>query len=335
MDQNEHTAADLVNNESFINYVKKANQQDIQYWEARIKSNSEDMDIINEAREIILLLSYSKTNIEESFYTGLKARIDNTIAVQSPPAAIIRRISFIKIAAAAILAITLTFGGIYYYYVQKSVELVTIQVAYGKTRTLWLPDSSKVILNANSTLKFAKKWNDTNREVWLSGEGFFNISHVYDKSRAPLKFIVNADHCQIKVLGTIFNVHTGSDSTAVTLLQGKVKLNAVNDSTPLSPGEYALYRKDIHPIIKTTADTSVITAWVKCKYVFKSASVKEICQKLTAYYGSRYVVNNVALSRKQISGSLDLSSETVSVKTLEVLLNTNIRSEGRTYYIGN
>jgi transmembrane sensor len=335
MDQNQLTAADLVNNESFINYVKKANKQDTQYWEARIKSNAEDVAIINEAREIVLLLSYSQTNIDESFYSGLKTRIDNTITVQSPPVATVRRFSFIRMSAAAILAIAFTFGGIYYYYANKSTGLITIRVGYGQTKTLWLPDSSKVILNANSTLKFAKNWGNANREVWLSGEGLFKISHVYNKSNTPLKFIVNADHCQVKVLGTIFNVRTAPDSTAVTLLQGKVKLNAPQDSTLLSPGEYAVYRTGIHSLVKAEADTSIVTAWVKAKYIFKSASVKEICQKLTAYYGSRYVVNNEALSRKQISGSLDLSSEAVSVKTLRILLNTSIRSEGRTYYIGN
>ncbi len=50
------------------------------------------------------------------------------------------------------------------------------QTAYGETQAIELSDGSLVTLNANSILKVAT--NDDIREVWLTGEAFFEIEEV-------------------------------------------------------------------------------------------------------------------------------------------------------------
>ena len=49
-----------------------------------------------------------------------------------------------------------------------------IETQYGHLSQKELPDGSKVMLNANTTVTLSKDWKEgKDREVWLKGEAFF------------------------------------------------------------------------------------------------------------------------------------------------------------------
>lgn len=80
-------------------------------------------------------------------------------------------------------------------------ELNTIYVPYGKRSTLILADGSKVYLNSGSSLVYPVVFAKDKREVYLDGEGYFEVS-----KEARRKFIVQTSCKAIEVLGTKFNV---------------------------------------------------------------------------------------------------------------------------------
>src|SRR5690606_18122735 len=98
----------------------------------------------------------------------------------------------------------------------------TYTTAFGEVKTILLPDSSEIILNANSTLSYATHWNKSKaREVFLSGEAFFKVQEKPVAS-GYAKFVVHTGNLDIEVLGTQFNVHHRRNKTQVVLNSGKV-----------------------------------------------------------------------------------------------------------------
>lgn len=79
---------------------------------------------------------------------------------------------------------------------------ITIQSS-SDTSTLvhTLADGSIVYLEANSTLKYSKRFGKSNREIFLKGEAFFEVT-----PNANLPFEIETQNAMVKVLGTSFTV---------------------------------------------------------------------------------------------------------------------------------
>lgn len=111
-----------------------------------------------------------------------------------------------------------------------------IDVPAGQSVELLLTDGTKVWLNSKSTLIFPEKFNGKERVVKLAGEGYFNVSH---NPHYPFK--VEAGDCEIKVLGTEFNVRAYEKQRSVeaSLLKGSIMLTMkkTEERVQLNPGE--------------------------------------------------------------------------------------------------
>src|SRR5690606_17847152 len=103
---------------------------------------------------------------------------------------------------AAVFIGIILFTGLAYMFLHNNQ--VIHSTAYGQILHVTLPDSSKVILNGNTSLSYDGHWvGDDSREVYLEGEAFFSVVHTHHN----LKFIVNtSSQMRVEVLGTEFNV---------------------------------------------------------------------------------------------------------------------------------
>lgn len=115
--------------------------------------------------------------------------------------------------AASILAITLLSSYIYLY----KMGNVTIELSRGEHGVIYLPDSSKVTLNADSKLSYNKNRWFFDRGVTLSGEALFQVTKGG-------RFKVETPGAITTVLGTIFNVFSRNGVVKVTCFEGKVKV---------------------------------------------------------------------------------------------------------------
>ncbi len=85
---------------------------------------------------------------------------------------------------------------------------VTISTSKGITHTVKLPDSSVVVMNAHSRLRYPAVFTGNKRPVYLEeGEAFFTIAA--DKARP---FTVYTPHFATTALGTAFNIKAYSKS---------------------------------------------------------------------------------------------------------------------------
>ncbi|QEC51383.1 FecR family protein [Anseongella ginsenosidimutans] len=115
---------------------------------------------------------------------------------------------------------------------------ILYSTGYGEQKHITLPDSSRVVLNSNSSLSFDNNWQPQEpRSVELSGEAFFSVVHTGNNQR----FIVNTpEGMEVQVLGTEFNVYDRRGIQRVVLNSGSVRLEYKDrEAVSMAPGKWS------------------------------------------------------------------------------------------------
>jgi transmembrane sensor len=136
-----------------------------------------------------------------------------------------------------------------------------------------LPDGSKVILNSHSRLSYKDGFNGKNREVYLTGEGFFDVKHNPDKP-----FIVHTGNLKTVVLGTAFNVKALANDGAitVTVTRGKVAVQKGERLLGLlQPNEQIVYRVNLEKADRKTINADTVIAWQEKDLFFQNITMEE------------------------------------------------------------
>jgi len=91
----------------------------------------------------------------------------------------------------------------------------------GERKSFQLPDGSKVMLKAGSTLGIPTDFNHSRRDIYLEGEAYFDVTKDAQKP-----FIIHTSRMDIKVLGTAFNIkaYPGDALAEASLLTGSVEV---------------------------------------------------------------------------------------------------------------
>jgi len=79
--------------------------------------------------------------------------------------------------------------------------LQKIIVEHGKQAKITQADGTKITLDAGSVFQYPETFDGELREVYLQGEGFFEVAADVQKP-----FIAHAGNAEIEVLGTQFNI---------------------------------------------------------------------------------------------------------------------------------
>jgi hypothetical protein len=201
---------------------------------------------------------------------------------------------------------------------QNSLNEIT--VPYGKKVTLQLSDGTKVQLNAGSRFAFPQSFKGKCREVYLIGEGYFEVSK---NNMQP--FVVSTSRVDIKVLGTKFNLSAYlSDNICETvLLEGKVEIQGkgkvFNDKIDLTPNQKATYSEDNKQLIKSEIpDASRYITWINGWYDFSGEKLDRVLRKLERFYNVKFAYDSSLIENAfPISGKLDLKDSISEV--MEVL----------------
>lgn len=216
-------------------------------------------------------------------------------------------------AAAASLLIVVAVG---LYLGRDAFMYTTYMTEYGMTRNILLDDGSEVTLNANSSLKVPRNLDESDmREVWLEGEGFFQIT----KRPNHVRFAVHTNNVKVEVLGTTFNVNTRRGNTEVVLHEGRVKLTAPLLTTApvfMSPGDYAFLAASDTSFQKKLVEPAQYNAWQTNKLVFEDTPLKIVAEKIEDYYGVRIEIQDEALARRELTGTLPNNDLGIVLKAL-------------------
>ncbi|TDI85628.1 MAG: DUF4974 domain-containing protein [Caldithrix sp.] len=173
----------------------------------------------------------------------------------------------LRLAAALLIAMTS-----YWIVDQALLGRTTVLVHNGETRTVDLPDGSRVEINSGSKLVY---WRGS-RKVELEGEAFFQV----EPSREP--FSVSAGEAKVVVLGTAFNVRARKSRVTVVVDHGTVSLESVHigDKVKLQAGEMSRMEKGRSPTPAMTVDIGRFLAWREGRLVFERTPITEVFDEL-------------------------------------------------------
>lgn len=194
-------------------------------------------------------------------------------------------------AIAALAIVFLMLGSLGFYYLKPGLNTFTEVVSEkGQRKEFTLPDGSRVWLNADTRIKYRKKFNEPVREVFLCGEAYFSV--VKDASRP---FIVKTYKLDIKVLGTVFNVksYPGDKTIETTLVTGLVSIEKNADAklkdnaapVLIKPKQKAIFSISAEQIKVEPVNIDKTTSWRNGKLVFDNESIDGVIAKLQRWYG--------------------------------------------------
>jgi transmembrane sensor len=260
---------------------------------------------------------------------------------EDPPPA---RVFTIRRLLAAASIVILIVAGYFIYANSKTqaadqpVALNEIEAKKGIRSYLTLPDGTKVWLNSDSKLEYKDNFNNTVREVSLTGEAFFDV--VKDKSRP---FIVHTSDIDIKVLGTAFNVksYPKESSIEATLIHGLIEVtNKKEPASPrllLHPHEKLVYVKNcsktsadktatavkpfsVAPLPSNIADTSLVeTSWVYNKLIFDGETFREIALKMERWYNVKIHFKNEKVAAIPIHYTIENETVKEALKAMQFI----------------
>lgn len=206
----------------------------------------------------------------------------------------------------------------------------TYQTAYGETRSLRLPDGSRVVLNANSRLR-VPRWGfgNSTRQVTLRGEANFGVTHTPSHQ----KFVVKTEKgLDVIVLGTDFTVFSRKRGVRVALNKGKVRLQyregAENRQLLMKPGQLATLDPQNHIALNTIKRPEQRPAWSEKRFVFDETPLREVAYMLEESYGLQVEINDPDLADRVLVGSLRAENADQILQSISQLLDVNVIRHG-------
>ncbi|SDG46233.1 FecR family protein [Chitinophaga filiformis] len=333
------TTEDFIKDDAFQRWVKYPDAVNDAWWQAWLKVHPDKQQQVEAARAFISSLQFKARLPDQDAIAASLARNLSMIEAaerQAMPEVKVRAVRKLLwwAAAAAIIVSVVVVGK---YFVLRGPEMMTVKGYAAAVRTVWLPDSSLVRLNAGATLSYRADWKPgAKREIWLKGEAFFEIKPSATGMRAANEFVVHSDNLRIDVLGTSFNVREGGASTTVTLNTGKIRLHFKElPETPfiLDPGDFVQYQAVSNKIIRKKVNPSLYAVWKEERQYLDKVSLQDIGHYIEDTYSYHVKISNATLAKQRVSGSLSVKDEASLLETLSFALNLKIEKKGDTLFI--
>ncbi len=234
---------------------------------------------------------------------------------------------------------------------------------YGSKSKVKLPDGSLVWLNAGSILRYSSTFNVSNREVYLEGEGYFDVTR---NEQAP--FLVQTSTITIKVLGTAFNVKAypeesvvettvergavqlidpSSSSQETTILRAQQKAVVVKEAQQPNedPGEMPLL--DSKPVnikpsnyipiadmeVSSNVKTEAYTSWKDPRWIIEREKLSNFAVKLERRYNVRFVFNDEELMDYVFSGKFEDETLDQVLEAMKLTAPITYRVKQNTVYL--
>jgi transmembrane sensor len=201
-------------------------------------------------------------------------------------------------------------------------EINTVSTPGGMQFAITLADGSKVRLNASSSLRFPVYFSGNKREVYLTGEAFFDV--VADPSNP---FIVHVNDEAVQALGTSFNIKAYPEESCskTTLLTGAVNVQLPAATKTLRIGEQLHYNPTKHQSWVSDVNVETVTAWKEGLFLFENERIDDIMLEIGRWYNMKVVFSSGNVSRK-FSGKIDRTRKIEDVlKLLDLTGAMNFR----------
>jgi len=182
--------------------------------------------------------------------------------------------------------------------------MITISVPAGERRTIVLPDGTRMVANARSTVTYPATFADSHRDVYVHGEVYLEVAH--DVSHP---FVLHADGLSLRVLGTRFAFYGySSDHTSVVLVEGSVEVTtASRDKVTLHPDQQLTVESGVITHLRTV-DAAAQLDWTSGVLQLKGETICDLVSRIRNYYDVP-IDCQPGLSCRRLYGKLELKSD--------------------------
>lgn len=297
-----YSVNDFILDDYFQSWILHPDERSNAFWSSWILSHPEKALEIEEARGILHTLRLSNYILPSSNVSAIWRAVQQGEPVRQNSNKVFRNPLWYLSAAAILL---MGFGFFFFNTNELHEEYST---AFGETKTIVLPDSSTVILNANSNLHFENNWGtQSSREVWLEGEAFFSVTHKVNNQ--PFKVFTD-EGLGVEVLGTTFNLYHRSADTKVVLKTGQIRLSLPADQKKetktilMKPGELVVYKENNYS--KRNVDPAAYASWTEKKIILDETTLLEMIKMAKDNYGVEIEVSSQKMLTQTVSGSMPI-----------------------------
>ncbi|MBO9612079.1 MAG: FecR family protein [Dyadobacter sp.] len=168
-----------------------------------------------------------------------------------------------------------------------------------------LPDGSSVVLHRNSTLKYPQTFTGKKREVYLTGEAFFEVTKDPDQP-----FFVYAGELVAKVHGTSFSIKAIADEKEITVAvkTGKVSVFSERASPTLllTCNEQATYERAHATFVRSALKSSVLLniPIENQEFTYTETPATTVFDALAKAYGVNIAFDRNSLAHCSITATL-------------------------------
>lgn len=204
-------------------------------------------------------------------------------------------VAFVLVSTASLFILKDKFGN------KQSAQIAWQQISAGpgKPKTVQLADNSSVTLFPGSAIQVPRNFNQSDRQVKLTGRAFFKITH-----NAAKPFYVSAQQLITKDLGTSFEINTsetGSENT-VTLHTGKASISYSGKQVAmLNPNQQFHFDRSTKQFKVIPVNAASTISWLNGELGYDQAPLKSIVYDLEKWYGVHITAATPALLNQKVT----------------------------------
>jgi ferric-dicitrate binding protein FerR (iron transport regulator) len=201
----------------------------------------------------------------------------------------------------------------------------------GVKASITLPDSSLVLLNSGTRIVFPDRFTGSTREVYLSGEAYFNVK---SDSLRPM-IITTPRNFHVEVKGTTFNIRSYENEAdaQTTLISGRLDIvytTARNKEVTrtLKPQEsFILSNHTLSADRKSDAVYNEV-AWKDGVLIFEKTPMRDIITKLTRWHGTEFTVIDPEILNYRITATFKSESIIQIMEMIKFTSFIDYRADG-------
>ncbi|MBV9880470.1 MAG: FecR domain-containing protein [Gemmatirosa sp.] len=212
----------------------------------------------------------------------------------------------------------------------EQVAMREVVAPRGGRATLRLPDGTQVKLNAGSRLRYAAAgFGAGDRDVWLEGEGYFEVRHD-----AAHPFRVRAHGGVAEDLGTRFVVRAYPEAPRLEVMvaEGRVALRravAGGDSAVLGAGQLGTLAAVGAPVVSDDAHAERYLGWTTGVLVLDDVPLADALPQLERRYDVTIALADRTLGARRVAARFRDQSVAEALDALALALGARYERHGQ------
>lgn len=335
-----YSEEELAADEYFQQWVLLPDEESDRFWETFLHHHPDKHIVIQNAVKLVKHLAQTGFHLpfltsaeKQSLKHSILARIDEVPTLEPFYDFRRKKTSWWLLVAGSLVAV---FSLWFMFSPAKPVDFATEVTGMRQIKKILLPDSSLIILNGNSSLRYNNDFlNASKREVFLDGNAYFKVK----RSSTHPPFIVHTNQLKIYVTGTEFNVSARDNHNNVVLTRGKINVTLEKEKrrTVYLESGYSLDVDSLTNEFRTskTSTEYYTAAWSLGEWHFENTPLSTVAKLIREYYGTEMIFTSPEQQQLMITAIVSVNDFPTLIHVIEKTLNIHIQTKNQQLIIIN